>query len=120
MLFALDAVTSGAAIPYSWQVSRIRTGRLTEKALKESIMKTRVLILAVCISLIVVAALAHNGEEHVIGTVANVTHDSITVNTTENKVVTVGVVSQTGSECRSPLCRPLASPVLGIHSRDRQ
>jgi hypothetical protein len=40
MLFALGAVTSGAAIPYSWQVSRIRTGRLTEKALKESIMKT--------------------------------------------------------------------------------
>jgi hypothetical protein len=28
--FASDAVTSSHPIPYSWQVSRIRTGRLTE------------------------------------------------------------------------------------------
>jgi hypothetical protein len=58
-------------------------------------MKTRVLILAVCISLIAVAALAHNGEEHVIGTVANLAQNSITVKTTANKVVTVAVVPET-------------------------
>jgi hypothetical protein len=31
MPFVPDAVTFSAAIPYSWQVSRIRTGRLIEK-----------------------------------------------------------------------------------------
>ena len=58
-------------------------------------MKARALILFVCISLASVAALAHGGEEHVIGTVSKVTADSITVKTTDNKMVTVGVVPAT-------------------------
>ena len=58
-------------------------------------MKARALILFVCISLAAVAALAHGGEEHVIGTVSKVTSDSITVKTTDNKMVTVGVVPAT-------------------------
>jgi Domain of unknown function (DUF5666) len=58
-------------------------------------MKARVLVLFVCISLAAVAAMAHGGEEHVIGTVSKVTADSITVKTTANKMVTVGVVPAT-------------------------
>jgi len=58
-------------------------------------MKARVLVLFVCISLAAVAALAHGGEEHVIGTASKVTADSITVKTTANKMVTVGVVPAT-------------------------
>ena len=58
-------------------------------------MKLRALVLIVCISLIAAAALAHGGEEHVIGTVASVTKDSITVKTTANTLVTVAVVPQT-------------------------
>jgi hypothetical protein len=58
-------------------------------------MKTRILILVVCISLVAAAALAHGGEEHVIGKVSKVAPDSITVKTTANKMVTVGVVPAT-------------------------
>lgn len=58
-------------------------------------MKTRILILVACMALVAGAAMAHGGEEHVIGTVAKVTSDSITVKTTTNKMVTVGVVPQT-------------------------
>src|ERR1700730_14708083 len=58
-------------------------------------MKTRILILVACISLVAGAALAHGGEEHVIGTVSKITPDSITVKTTANKMVTVGVVPAT-------------------------
>jgi hypothetical protein len=58
-------------------------------------MKTRILILIACISLITGAALAHGGEEHVIGTVTNVAPDSITVKTAANGLVTVAVVAQT-------------------------
>ena len=36
-------------------------------------MKSRILILIACISLVAGAALAHGGEEHVIGTVTSVT-----------------------------------------------
>jgi hypothetical protein len=61
----------------------------------ESTMKARVLVLFVCISLAAVAAMAHGAEEHVIGTVSKVTADSITVKTTANKTVTVGVVPAT-------------------------
>jgi hypothetical protein len=42
-----------------------------------------------------VAALAHGGEEHVIGTVAKVARDSITVKTTAGKMVTVAVAPET-------------------------
>ncbi len=58
-------------------------------------MKARVLVLMVCISLGAVGVLAHGGEEHVIGTVSKVTPDSITVKTTANKMVTLGVVPAT-------------------------
>jgi Domain of unknown function (DUF5666) len=58
-------------------------------------MKARAFVLAFCISLVAAAALAHGGEEHVIGTVANVAPDSITVKTTANKMVKVGVVPAT-------------------------
>ena len=58
-------------------------------------MKARLLVLFVCISLAAVSGLAHGGEEHVIGTVSKVTPDSITVKTTANKLVTVGVVPAT-------------------------
>jgi hypothetical protein len=57
-------------------------------------MKTRILILAACIPLIAVATLAHGGEEHVIGTVAKIAQDSITVKTT-TKEVTVAVAPDT-------------------------
>ena len=58
-------------------------------------MKARVLILVACISLIAAVAYAHGDEEHVIGTVASVTVDSITVKTTANALVAVSVVPQT-------------------------
>jgi Domain of unknown function (DUF5666) len=58
-------------------------------------MKLRALVLIACISLITAAALAHGDEEHVIGTVASVTKDSITVKTNANAVITVAVVPQT-------------------------
>src|ERR1700676_231035 len=61
----------------------------------ENTMKAHVLVLFVCISLAAVTAMAHGGEEHVIGTVSKVTSDSITVKTTANKMVTVGVVPAT-------------------------
>jgi len=58
-------------------------------------MKTRILILIACISLITAAALAHGDEQHVIGTVASVSKDAITVKTAANALVTVAVVPQT-------------------------
>jgi hypothetical protein len=58
-------------------------------------MKTRILILIACMSLITAAALAHGDEEHVIGTVVSVAKNSITVKTAANTMVTVEVVPQT-------------------------
>jgi hypothetical protein len=58
-------------------------------------MKARFLIFVACISLVAAAALAHGGEEHVIGTVTKVAPDSITVETTANKPVTVAVALET-------------------------
>jgi hypothetical protein len=58
-------------------------------------MKFRILILIACISLIPAAGFAHGDEQHVIGTVASVAKDSITVKTTANAMVTVAVVPQT-------------------------
>jgi len=58
-------------------------------------MKARVLILIVCMSLVTAAALAHEGEEHILGTVTKVAQDSITVKKRENAVVTVAVVPAT-------------------------
>jgi ribosomal protein S1 len=58
-------------------------------------MKARVLVVVLGISLAAVAALAHGGEEHVMGTVTKVTANSITVKTTAKDPVTVGVVPAT-------------------------
>ena len=58
-------------------------------------MKALVLFLMISASLAAVGVRAHGGEEHVIGTVASVTPDSIIVKTTANKMVTVGVVAAT-------------------------
>ena len=58
-------------------------------------MKARTLILIACISLIGAAAFAHGDEQHVMGTVASVAKDSITVKTAANTLVTVAVVPQT-------------------------
>jgi exosome complex RNA-binding protein Rrp4 len=58
-------------------------------------MRARLLILVACISLITAAAIAHGDEQHVIGTVASVAKDSITVKTAANALVTVAVVPQT-------------------------
>ena len=58
-------------------------------------MKARILILIACISLISAAAVAHGDEQHVMGTVASMAKDSITVKTATNALVTVAVVPQT-------------------------
>jgi ribosomal protein S1 len=58
-------------------------------------MKARVLVLVVCISLAAAGALAHDGVEHVMGTVTKVANNSITVKTTAKDPVTVGVVPAT-------------------------
>jgi hypothetical protein len=58
-------------------------------------MKARLLVLIACISLVTAAAIAHGDEQHVIGTVASVAKDSITVKTAANALVTVAVVPQT-------------------------
>ena len=58
-------------------------------------MKARILVLVASISLVAALALAHGGLEHIIGTVAMVGPDSITVKTTTNKTVTVTVAQDT-------------------------
>lgn len=58
-------------------------------------MKARLLVLIACISLITAAAIAHGDEQHVIGTVASVAKDSITVKTAANALITIAVVPQT-------------------------
>jgi hypothetical protein len=58
-------------------------------------MKARILVLIVCFALAAVAAMAHGGEEHVLGTVTKVTDKSITVKTTAKEPVTVNVAAAT-------------------------
>ncbi len=58
-------------------------------------MKAQLLLLVFCIAVIPAALLAHGDEEHVMGTVASVAKDSITVKTGANGLVTVAVVPQT-------------------------
>jgi hypothetical protein len=58
-------------------------------------MKTRIAILVTCLALLTAGAFAHGDEQHVIGTVASVTKDSISVKTTAGKLVTVAVVPET-------------------------
>lgn len=62
-------------------------------------MKRRAFLLTACLALVFLAfsaaaALAHGGEEHVIGTLAQVTPASITVKTTAGKLVTVSVAPE--------------------------
>ena len=84
-------------------------------------MKSRILILIACISLVTGAALAHGGEEHVIGTVTNVTPDSIIVKTAANKLVTVAVVPQT-TFSKSKAAAKIADLTVGdrvvIHAKE--
>jgi ribosomal protein S1 len=58
-------------------------------------MKVRILILLACLGLAATAALAHGGEEHVMGTVTKVTDKSITVKTTAKEPVTVAIAPAT-------------------------
>lgn len=58
-------------------------------------MKARLLLVLFCIAVIPAALLAHGDEEHVMGTVASMAKDSITVKTGANGLVTVAVVPQT-------------------------
>jgi len=58
-------------------------------------MKTRIAVLLACLAFLAAGAFAHGDEQHVIGTVASVTKDSITVKTTANKLVTVAVAPET-------------------------
>ena len=85
-------------------------------------MKARPLILAVCMAFaVVVGAMAHGGEDHVIGTVSKVTADSITVKTTAGKMVTVGVVAAT-TFAKSKATAKLADLSVGdrvvIHAKE--
>src|SRR3954464_4480692 len=57
-------------------------------------MKIRAAILAVCMALSTIAALAHGGEEHVSGTVTAVSEKAITVKTAK-AAVTVNVAPST-------------------------
>jgi len=58
-------------------------------------MKARIAILIACISVTAAAVFAHGGEVHVMGTVAQVAQDSITVKTAESKMVAVTVAPET-------------------------
>jgi len=61
-------------------------------------MKTRafaLITLIVCMLFATASIFAHGGEQHVIGTVAQIGADSITVKTTAGKIVTVSVVPAT-------------------------
>jgi hypothetical protein len=58
-------------------------------------MKIQAFILSAFLALTATAALAHGGEEHVMGTVTNVTPSAITVKTTAKTPVTVVVAPTT-------------------------
>ena len=54
-------------------------------------MKSRVVVFSLLISLFAVSVHAHGNMQHVVGTVIQVSSDSITVKTTASAVVTVSV-----------------------------
>jgi hypothetical protein len=58
-------------------------------------MKARILVLLACLSLAAAGVWAHGGEEHVIGTVTQVSANSIVVKTTAKAPVTVAVAPAT-------------------------
>jgi len=84
-------------------------------------MKARALILAACIPLWAAAALAHGGEEHVVGTVTKVAQNSITVKTTASKTVTVAVAPET-KFTKAKAAAKIADLVVGdrvvIHAKE--
>ena len=57
-------------------------------------MKRHLAVLSLCLLFIVVAAFAHNGMEHVMGTVTQTSADSITVKTTKGALVTIASDTQ--------------------------
>lgn len=86
-------------------------------------MKTRILVLCICVSLAATVALAHGGETHVIGTVAKVTSDSITVKTMANEMITVSVVAATTfTNTKGKVTAKLADLAVGdrvvIHAKE--
>lgn len=86
-------------------------------------MKARLLTLCMCIAMAAVTALAHGGETHVIGTVAKLSADSITVKTTSNEMVTVGVVAATTfTDTKGKVAAKLADLAVGdrvvIHAKE--
>src|SRR6266567_7353259 len=60
-------------------------------------MKTRISMLLLCVPLLAVVTSAHNGMEHVMGTVKTVSANSVTVETTaqDPKTVTVALLQTT-------------------------
>src|SRR5258708_35665495 len=59
-------------------------------------LKTQVALLAImALVLLPTIVLAHGGEEHVIGTVTNISDTSVTVKTTAGKAMTVGFDAKT-------------------------
>ena len=58
-------------------------------------MKARILVLLACLSLAAAGLWAHGGEEHVIGTVTQVSANSIVVKTAAKAPVTVAVAPAT-------------------------
>lgn len=60
-------------------------------------MYRRILIALGCL-LFVSLAFAHGGEEHVMGTVTNISGNTITVESTSNRSITVGITDQTKFE----------------------
>lgn len=84
-------------------------------------MKARLLLVVFCIALIPAVVLAHGDEEHVMGTVASVGTDSITVKTAANGLVTVAVVPQT-TFTRNKTAAKLADLKVGdrvvIHAKE--
>lgn len=84
-------------------------------------MKARLLLVVFCIALIPAGLLAHGDEEHVMGTVASVASDSVTVKTAAKGLVTVAVVPQT-TFTRNKTAAKLADLKVGdrvvIHAKE--
>ena len=60
-------------------------------------MKTRITTLLLCLPMLAIAAFAHNGMEHVMGTVKTISADSVTVETAakDPKPVTIALLPST-------------------------
>ena len=58
-------------------------------------MKKHLAVLSFCLVFLAAMALAHGDLQHVMGTVTQISADSITVKTTKGKVVTVVVAADT-------------------------